>query len=201
MARLEHPAAPAATTRMRPGPRPLALHLAAANQCMLSSLAALPSAKLGSLPWSPQLERRAAELQPSLASAKPDALLLAVAAAAEARLRTMLQGIARYQAHPYRRDLPDPPVLWSRGAARLLDYGDGQPAELTALFVPSLVNRAYILDLSRRQSLLRWLAGQGIRPLLLDWGLPGPHERRFNLDRYIDGPLAGALTVDRKSVV
>src|SRR3984957_16007178 len=86
MARAKQPeaAVQAAASRVRPGPRPLALHLAAANQCMLSSLAALPSAKLGSLPWSPLLDRRAAELQPSLAGAKPDDLLLAVAAAPHA---------------------------------------------------------------------------------------------------------------------
>ena len=185
----------AAAKPRRAGPRPLLLHLAAANQTMLSSLAALPSAKLGLLPWRPPLDRRAAALQPSLAAAGPEALPLAVAAAAEGRLRTMLQGIARYQAHAYRRDLADPPVIWSRGAARLLDYGGGGPAAVTALFVPSLVNRAYILDLSGRQSLLRWLARQGVRPLLLDWGLPGPHERGFTLERYIDGPLAGAVTV------
>jgi polyhydroxyalkanoate synthase len=161
---------------------------------MLSSLAALPSAKLGLLPWKPPLAARAAELRQSLAAAEPEALLPAVAAAAEGRLRMMLQGIAAYQAHTYRRDLADPPVLWSRGPARLLDYGAGRSSATTALFVPSLVNRAYILDLSRRQSLLRWLATQGIRPLLLDWGLPGPRERRFHLGNYIDGPLAGALT-------
>ena len=52
------------------------------------------------------------------------------------------------------------------------------------LVVPSLINRAYILDLAPGRSLLRWLAAQGFRPLLLDWGAPGPAEAGFDLDAY-----------------
>src|SRR3546814_5935604 len=36
------------------------------------------------------------------------------------------------------------------------------------LVVPSLINRAYVLDLTAERSLLRWLAAHGLRPLLLD---------------------------------
>ena len=45
-------------------------------------------------------------------------------------------------------------------------------------------NRAYVLDLVPGRSMLRWLAGQGLRPLLMDWGVPGPGEARFDLDDY-----------------
>jgi polyhydroxyalkanoate synthase len=37
------------------------------------------------------------------------------------------------------------------------------------VFVPSLINPPSILDLEGK-SLLRWLAGQDVRPLLVDWG-------------------------------
>lgn len=40
------------------------------------------------------------------------------------------------------------------------------------VFVPSLINPPIILDLAEDNSLLRWLAGQGVRPLLVDWGDP-----------------------------
>ena len=73
-------------------------------------------------------------------------------------------------------DLADPPMIWSEGAARVLDYGGDGPS---VLFVPSLVNRAYILDLMPGQSMMRWFAGRGVRPLLLDWGWPGAAERDF----------------------
>ena len=41
---------------------------------------------------------------------------------------------------------PEPPTLWSAGATRLLDYGPARRPPL--LVVPSLINRAYILDLA-----------------------------------------------------
>ena len=113
-----------------------------------------------------------------------------------ARLAAFSTGVNAYRKHPYRRDLIDPPAIWTSGTTRLLDYGppDGAPV----LFVPSLVNRAYILDLSEHCSLLRWMAREtGIRPLLVDWAAPGPTERRFTMSDYINGPLAAALAQAR----
>ena len=55
------------------------------------------------------------------------------------------------------------------------------------------MNRYYILDLSRRRSLMRYLADNGIRPLLMDWGPPGPAERGFGLTEYTAGRLQAAL--------
>ena len=103
----------------------------------------------------------------------------------------LLAGIAAYRRHPYQRDLPDPPVLWSDGGCRLLDYGNGDG--LAVLFVPSLVNRAYVLDLRPEASAMRFLARNGVRPLLLDWGWPGPVERTFTLTDYVLGRLAAAV--------
>ena len=101
-----------------------------------------------------------------------------------------IRGIAAYRRHPYVRTLPDPPSIWSEGGSRLLDYGGSGPA---VLFVPSLINRAYILDLAEERSMLRHLAANGVRPLLLDWGWPGETERRFTLGDYIAGRLESAL--------
>ena len=112
------------------------------------------------------------------------------------RLTAFSDGIQAYRNHPYQRDLINPPVIWSDGATQLLDYGpeDGTPV----LFIPSLINRAYILDLSERRSLLRWMAAEtGLRPLLVDWGTPKEAERGFSLTDYISGPLSGALAQAR----
>ena len=103
----------------------------------------------------------------------------------------LVAGIAAYRRHPYQRDLPDPPALWQESDTRLLDYG--RQGDLPVLFVPSLINRAYVLDLAPGRSMLRWLAGRGVRPLLLDWGWPGEIERRFGLTDYIAGRLERAL--------
>ncbi len=95
----------------------------------------------------------------------------------------LIRGIAAYRRHPWRRDLPEPPVIWSEGGSRLLDYGGAGGAPV--LVVPSLVNRAHVLDLMPGRSLLRWLADEGVRALLLDWGWPGEAERGFTLTDYV----------------
>jgi poly(3-hydroxyalkanoate) synthetase len=91
--------------------------------------------------------------------------------------------------------VPDPPLIWREGGSRLLDYGDGGQRDdgPAVLFVPSLVNRAHVLDLLPERSMLRWLAARGTRPLLLDWGWPGELERGFSLTDYIAGRLERAL--------
>src|SRR5262249_13639989 len=81
---------------------------------------------------------------------------------------------------------------WQEGSTRLLDYGTRAPDGRSVLVIPSLINRAYILDLSPEKSLLRFLASQGLRPLLIDWGRPDAPERGFTLTDYIAGRLEAA---------
>jgi polyhydroxyalkanoate synthase len=101
--------------------------------------------------------------------------------------------VRAYREHPYRRTLADPPAIWRQGTTRLLDYGARGRARGAVLVVPSLVNRAYVLDLTTETSLMRHLARQGFRPFLVDWGAPGAEEKSFGLDDYIAGRLEGAL--------
>jgi len=199
----------------RQGPRPLPLHLATALNSWLSSQAALPLLKSGSIGWRPEVAVRGAALSQQLANAAAqrkkaapsenqqsqrknspgtlgDPFDLAVGQEVYRRLHDLAAGIKAYQRHPYHRDLAAPPVLWREGTTRLLDFRPegGQPV----LFVPSLVNRAYILDLSAEHSLLRWLAAKtGLRPLLVDWNAPSGDERSFTLTDYIAGRLEGAF--------
>jgi poly(3-hydroxyalkanoate) synthetase len=115
--------------------------------------------------------------------------------------RALLAGIAAYRRHPWQRDLPDPPSPWSEGGSRLLDYAAQGAEGPPVVFVPSLVNRAYVLDLAPGASMLRFLAGQGVRPLLLDWGFPGEAERGFTLTDYVAGRLERALMALGRPVV
>ena len=70
------------------------------------------------------------------------------------------------------------PVVAAAGRAGLRDYGGSGPP---VVFVPSLINPPHVLDLAEANSLLRWLAAQGVRPLLVDWGTPAPAERDLTL--------------------
>ncbi|WP_431858929.1 alpha/beta fold hydrolase [Azospirillum sp.] len=181
--------------RMRQGPRPLGLHLSTALTALLSSPSGLQPWRSGSLPWKPALAEKAAELRRLADGVDADALRDAVDREVRRRIDRLLTGVERYRRHPYRRDLPDPPVVWTEGSSRLLDYGalNSKAGGAPVLFVPSLVNRHYILDLSAKKSLMRWLAARGLRPYLIDWGTPGALERRFTLTDYIAGRLERVL--------
>jgi polyhydroxyalkanoate synthase len=171
-------------------PSPLIFHLGAALAAYAQALLAAPRADSPSFPWCHGLAEEAAALGPDLDQVE-------IAAEIAARLRATIDGLEIWQAHPYRRALPDPPALWSDGCTRLLDYGAApeaaDPAGPPVLVVPSLINRAYILDLAPGRSLLRWLAAQGFRPVLMDWGSPGPAEAAFDLEAYGARRLLPAL--------
>lgn len=139
----------------------------------------------------------AAKLRASLDQAGPDALVHLDRAVTEEAMRrhdAFLAGIEAYRRHPYHRRMPPVPVLWRQGTSSLLDFRtpkgmDGHPV----LVVPSLINRSYILDLTPRRSLVRYLAEKGLAPFMLDWDAPGELEAGFTLTDYIAGRLEAAL--------
>ncbi len=161
----------------RLGPRPLMFHLMLAMQPSRGRNS--PDWFAAWRSWSGGWPNGTAEGDwPPIGELMPDAALVA--------------GIAAYRRHPWRRDLTDPPAIWAEGGSRLLDYG---PQGAPPLFiVPSLVNRAYVLDLLADHSMLRFLAAGGVRPLLLDWGFPDEAAGRFTLTDYVAGRLERAMT-------
>lgn len=179
----------------RLGPRPLGLHLAMLALSSSSSAAALTLWRQGWLDWKPAVRKAARELSPGLASANPADLDRALQRVQAGRLKAFTDGVLAYRRSPHRRNLPEPAVVWREGTTRLLDYrpAGGRPL----LVIPSLVNRAYILDLTERRSLMRWLAKRGYRPLLVDWGRPADDEGDFTLTDYVAGRLDGALDAVR----
>ncbi len=165
----------------RRGPRPLLLHLTLA---MLRSSVSRATSLNWKHDW-PNLN--AATIRQALTQHSADtAFPIAVWTEALRQDAALIHGITAYRRHPWRRDIGDPPVVWSEGGSRLLDYGGTGP---TVLFVPSLINGFQVLDLMADHSMLRWLAANGTRPLLLDWGWPDATERGFTLTDYIAGRL------------
>jgi polyhydroxyalkanoate synthase len=98
-------------------------------------------------------------------------------------MRDALAGLKLYQ-QAERAPRPAPmPAIATAGRATLRDYGgEGPPV----IFIPSLINPPYVLDMAEDQSLLRWLAGQGLRPLLVDWGEPSPAERDLTVAGHVE---------------
>ncbi len=160
----------------RPGPRPLALHMMLASLRSSGSPDAWPSS---SADWQSLMNRLAQQDGANAPALGPDAALI--------------HGIAAYRRHPWSRDIESPATSWSEGETLLRDFGGDSNGAAPVLLVPSLVNRASILDLSAARSLARYLAGAGLRVLLLDWGWPDAQARTLDLDALITGRLARAI--------
>lgn len=174
----------------RLGPRPLPLHLLTALTltqpwliaCQLSNSVWQNSSAPHPNQGQPNVKRWQ-ELANAAKSLPAGSVDTALAQAALNRLGAFIQGVRRYRDAPVVRSLPAPPVLWQEGSTRLLDFGPvtGQPL----FVVPSLINRWHVLDLSAERSLLRWLSGQGFRPLLVDWDTPSAVELTYGFDDYL----------------
>jgi len=177
------------------GPRPLMLHLAMQTSMQLSCWNALSGLNTGLMNWklAPRLQKNQADLQQKLKNVDladfKNALWLQILN----RQKQFADGVNLYHQYPRHPRQEQGVPVWSEGAVRLLDYGLGGSDGAPVLVVPSLINKSYILDLNEQKSLMRFLAHQGLRPYLMDWGSPGDHEKNFNLTDYITGPLQHAL--------
>lgn len=172
-------------------PSPLIFHLSAAAMGYQSAIAKATKPDLAKSDWQPELAKQAEMI------GKLSAPLLYQDALR--RMRSMINGLEKWQSHPFRRTANDPPVIWSGGSSRLLDFGRcpeaTDPEGSPVLVIPSLINRAYILDLDESCSLLRFMASKGLRPLLLDWGVPTDAEQKFDLDSYVIKRIIPAIEV------
>jgi polyhydroxyalkanoate synthase len=74
-------------------------------------------------------------------------------------------------------------TVWTEGSARLervVPRPEGLLGRTPVLLVPSLINRAYVLDLHPRGSMLRALRDAGIDAWMLDWGVPHDEDRHLD---------------------
>jgi polyhydroxyalkanoate synthase subunit PhaC len=116
------------------------------------------------------------------------------------RTQRFVAGVRAYQTSPVYRNLPPAPVIWQNGTTCLRDYNPRNPDLPAVLVIPSLINRFDILDLDVDLSFLRFMATQGLRPLVVDWGVPGEEENSFSLDDYIMARLVPILDLITSNV-
>jgi polyhydroxyalkanoate synthase len=167
----------------------LPLHLTLTMLPWLASLTALPLSRSGwnglSTPplsaTTPAAEKLKQAWERLLADPR-----LAEAAEQEARKRAaeFLEGLRQYQETVFIRDVDEPPAVFACGSARLLSY-QGKAGAPAILLIPSLINRYYILDLTQRLSLARYLNARGINVYVADWGDPSAAETHFNCALYV----------------
>lgn len=101
-----------------------------------------------------------------------------------------MRGLRLYQ-QAERAPPPEPAPLYARaGRATLRDHGGAGPP---VVVIPSLINPPSVLDLSEGGSLVRWLATQGVNPLLVDWGHPAADERELTIAGHVERYLLPLL--------
>jgi polyhydroxyalkanoate synthase len=78
---------------------------------------------------------------------------------------------------------------------KLLRYRRSSPAKFRTpvLFVPSLINRHYVLDLLPGKSFAEWLVAQGHDVYCIDWGTPGAEDKFLTFDEVADGYIGRAI--------
>jgi polyhydroxyalkanoate synthase len=117
-------------------------------------------------------------------------MLRSETAANPSRRAAALRGLSAYQDAPRPPRSRAMPAVKQAGRACLRDYGgEGSPV----VFVPSLINPPFVLDLAPGSSLLRWLAERGHHVLLVDWGSPSPADRGMDIATHVTDLLLPML--------
>lgn len=78
-------------------------------------------------------------------------------------------------------------VIWTKNKAKLYRYTSENPKKhkTPLLFIYALINKPYILDLTKGASFVEYLVNRGFDVYLLDWGTPGYEDREMKLDDYV----------------
>lgn len=117
---------------------------------------------------------------------------------ARASMEKVVEGLRRYQLHPYMRKPQRESIIWSDGEARIVWFASTaktKKKKRPAVFmIPSMINGPEILDiLPEDRSLVRWLAGQGFDVFLFEWGHMQDDPELSTLDSAVGVKLSRAV--------
>lgn len=118
---------------------------------------------------------------------------------ARASMEKVVEGLKRYQLHPYMRKPQRESIIWSDGEARIIWFASQSKIKkkkpLSIFIIPSMINGPEILDiLPDDRSLVRWLAAQGFDVFLFEWGHMQDDPELSNLDLAVGVKLSRAVT-------
>jgi poly[(R)-3-hydroxyalkanoate] polymerase subunit PhaC len=101
-------------------------------------------------------------------------------------LRDYYVGITKFQESNYQREVRPVQVELQIGSTKLLNYVESDTKDSpVVLFVPSLINKSYILDLEENCSLMRYLGASNIAPYLVDFNEPRVDELEYGCADYL----------------
>ena len=90
---------------------------------------------------------------------------------AQKKLETMVKGIQMYQQSDYIVKRPETEMIWQQEGVTLscLKGAEHKKNQETILLVPSLINKAYILNLTHNCSMLKYFTENGFNTYMLSW--------------------------------
>ncbi len=87
-------------------------------------------------------------------------------------------------------------VIWQQNNTRLLFYpGTKKLQKKVILVIPSLINRAYILDIHQERTVIGYLQDQGLDSYLVDWGDPLMTEHEYGFEDYYNHKIEPVITL------
>lgn len=112
----------------------------------------------------------------------------------EKNFDSLLSRPAALQAEPY-RGATKVEEIFRFDSMRILRYCGAAPVtcKTPMVLVPSLINRAYIMDLMPSATLAGSLREAGIPVYLVDWGTPGPQHDHLSFKFYVDTLIGMAV--------
>lgn len=159
------------------------MHLAIQTMTFTSSLSGLTNLNAVSQSWKKTNPHDQDRLLKEISATDPQAFAAAVQSEVQDRVQAFAKGVNKLNNFERSTKLEPLPIVFEEGTTELSQAaGDGPPV----ILIPSLINRAYILDLGEKNSLARALAKSGLDVYLVDWDAPGEVEQNFDIDDYID---------------
>lgn len=114
------------------------------------------------------------------------------------QLRDLVAGIKLYSSHSIPKHQYNGEVVLEEGTTKVIKYGNkGKPL----LIIPSLINKASILDLSKDISLILKLKSLGFLPYLIVWSDPEAAELEYSLDDYQKRLVRMVKNLDKRFAV
>ena len=99
-------------------------------------------------------------------------------------IHNFLKGVNRFYGQFDRRKT-NQTIVWQEGSTKVIDYSNQNKAYLPCLFfIPSLINKSYILDLDEESSLVRHFAELGYKVYLIDFAEPQIEELNMSFADY-----------------